>query len=142
MSHLPSPEIPAPEPANLPGWKRFFRNGENLFVVLALAVMTLLPVLEVLLRPFRTGVPASSSIVQHLVLAVGMLGGALAARENRLLALSVATHWFQGGWLTFARVFSYSFAAAITALLTVASWAFPSNIATVLFASAVPVSTQ
>jgi tripartite ATP-independent transporter DctM subunit len=124
VSHLPSPEIPTAEPANLPGWRRVFRNGENLVVVLALAVMALLPVLEVCLRPFRTGIPASTSMVQHLVLAVGMLGGALAARENRLLALSVATHWFKGGWLTFARVFSYGFAAAITALLTVASWEF------------------
>jgi tripartite ATP-independent transporter DctM subunit len=63
-------------------------------------------------------------MVQHLVLAVGMLGGAIAARENRLLSLSVATTWFKGGWLTFARVFSYGFAAAITGLLTVASWHF------------------
>jgi len=53
-----------------------------------------------------------------------MLGGAIAARENRLLALAVATHWFKGGWLTFARVFSYGFAAAITTLLTAASWKF------------------
>jgi len=124
VSNLPSPEIPAPEPANLPGWKKFFRTGENLVVVLALAVMTLLPVIEVILRPFKTGVTASATIVQHLVLAVGMLGGAIAARENRLLALSVATHWFKGGWLTFARVFSYGFASAVTALLTVASWQF------------------
>ena len=124
MSNLPSPEIPAPEPADLPGWKKLFRTGENLIVVLALAVMTLLPVIEVILRPFKTGIPASSTMVQHLVLAVGMFGGALAARENRLLALSVATHWFKGGLLTFARVFSYGFAAAITTLLTVASWEF------------------
>lgn len=113
-----------PEPANLPGWKKFFRRGENLVVVLALGIMTVLPVLEVILRPFKTGVTASATIVQHLVLAVGMLGGAIAARENRLLALSVATHWFKGGWLAFARVFSHGFAAAITALLTVASWQF------------------
>jgi tripartite ATP-independent transporter DctM subunit len=124
VSDLPSPEIPAPEPADLPGWKKFCRTGENLVVVLALAVMTLLPVTEVILRPFKTGITASATLVQHLVLAVGMLGGALAARENRLLALSVATHWFKGGLLTFARVFSHGFAAAIAALLTVASWEF------------------
>lgn len=121
----PLPEIPHAEPANLPGWLKFIRRSENSLVVWALAVMAILPVLEVVLRTFfKTGLPASATIVQHLVLAVGMLGGAIAARENRLLALSVATHWFKGGWLTFARVFSFGFSAAITALLTVASWQF------------------
>ena len=125
MNPEPIPEIPHAEPANLPGWLKFIRRTENLVVVLALAVMALLPAVEAGLRTFfKTGIPASATIVQHLVLAVGMLGGALAARENRLLALSVAPHWFKGGWLTFARVFSYGFSAAITALLTAASWRF------------------
>ena len=114
-----------PEPANLPAWLKFLRHGENMIVVLALAAMTLLPVAEVFLRSFfKSGIPASATMVQHLVLAVGMLGGAIAARDNRLLAMSVTTHWFKGGWLTFARVFSYGFAAAVTALLTSASWEF------------------
>lgn len=125
MQPEPIPEIPHGEPANLPGWLRLVRRSENLVVVLALAVMALLPAVEVALRTFfKTGLPASATIVQHLVLAVGMLGGAIAARENRLLALSVATHWFKGGWLTFARVFSHGCSAAVTALLTVASWQF------------------
>lgn len=125
MHPEPIPEIPHAEPANLPGWLKFIRRSENLLVVFALAVMAMLPALEVVLRTFfKTGLPASATIVQHLVLAVGMLGGAIAARENRLLALSVATHWFKGGWLTFARVFSYGFSAAITTLLTAASWKF------------------
>lgn len=120
-----SHEIPTPEPANLPGWLKALRHGENLVVVLCLAVMTLLPVSEVVLRKlFQTGIPASATIVQHLVLAVGMLGGAIAARENRLLSLSVATQWFKGGGLTFARVFSNGFAAAVSAVLAVASWRF------------------
>jgi tripartite ATP-independent transporter DctM subunit len=101
------------------------RHGENWIVVLTLAVMMILPVLEVILRKlFQTGVPASATMVQHLVLAVGMLGGAVAARENRLLALSVATRWFKGGWLTCARVVSGGFAAGISALLARASWKF------------------
>ena len=128
MNAAPIPEIPSAEPENLPGWLKFLRHSENLVVVLALAVMAILPALEVGLRTFfKTGIPASATIVQHLVLVVGMLGGAIAARENRLLALSVATQWFKGGWLTFARVFSYGFAAAITALLTAASWKFVSE---------------
>jgi C4-dicarboxylate transporter DctM subunit len=121
----PTPEVQTAEPASLPAWLKALRRSENMVVVLCLAVMTLLPVLEVFLRTFfKTGVPASATVVQHLVLAVGMLGGALAARENRLLALSVVTHWLSGRRLRFARVFSHGFAAAVTAVLTAASWQF------------------
>jgi tripartite ATP-independent transporter DctM subunit len=121
----PGPGIALTEPPNLPGWLRNLRRGENLLVVAALAVMTILPVTEVVLRFFfRTGIPASATIVQHLVLAVGMLGGAVAARENRLLALSAAAQWFKGGLLTLSHVVGYGFAAAVSALLCAASWQF------------------
>jgi len=124
-SPAPSPEISTPEPADLPGWRRTLRGGENLLVVSALAIMTLLPVTEIVLRTlFQTGIPASATIVQHLVLAVGMLGGALAAREGRLLALSAAAQWFRGGVLTFSRLVGYGFAAAVSAFLCAASAEF------------------
>jgi len=123
VNPAPLPEIAAPEPAELPRWQATLRHGENLIVVFALAVMALLPVTEIFLRTFfHGGVTASATMVQHLVLAVGMLGGAIAARENRLLALSAAAQWFKGGLLTFSRVLGYAFATAVTAVLTVASW--------------------
>ena len=121
----PLPEISGSEPTHLPPWLQALRSGENLFVVLALGVMMLLPVMEIVLRKFfGTGVPASATMVQHLVLVVGMLGGAIAARDNRLLALSAASQWFKGGMLTFSRVIGYGFAAAVSAALAVASWDF------------------
>src|SRR5438045_1206363 len=77
------------EPAQNRGLPGFLRLGENLLVVIALAAMVLLPVVEILLRAiFKTGLSGSSLIVQHLTLIVGMLGGAIAARDGRLLALS------------------------------------------------------
>ena len=98
----PLPEVSGSEPTNLPPWLLALRRGENLVVVLALGVMMLLPVLEIALRSCGlVGVTASTTLVQHLVLAVGMLGGAIAARDNRLLALSAAAQWFKGGALTF-----------------------------------------
>ena len=57
--------------------------GEDVVVSLAFALMVLLPVSEVVLRFFfRGGIPSSVSVVQHLVLVVGMLGGALADRND------------------------------------------------------------
>lgn len=121
----PLPEISGSEPTNLPPWLQALRRGENLVVVLALGVMMLLPVLEIMLRSCGlVGVTASTTIVQHLVLAVGMLGGAIAARDNRLLALSAAAQWFKGGLLTFSRIVGYGFAAAVSAALAVSSWDF------------------
>lgn len=105
-----------------PSWLRALRRAENLLVVLALAVAVLLPCLEILLRKFfRTGLPASTTIVQHLVLVIGMLGGALAARENRLLALSTFNTYLRGRLKEAATAFSGGFAAAMSALLCLAS---------------------
>lgn len=113
-----------PRPA-VPGWLRFFHGAENLLTVLALAAMLLLPVLEVLLRTsFKTGVSGSSMIVQHLTLIVGMLGGALAARDGRLLALTPAQSLLRGRAHTVARIFSASVAGCISAFLCVASVQF------------------
>jgi len=121
----PIPEVSGSQPSNQPPWLQALRRGENLVVVFALAAMMLLPVLEIVLRSCgHVGVPASTTLVQHLVLAVGMLGGAIAARENRLLALSAAAQWFKGGLLTFSRVAGYGFAAAVSAALAVSSWEF------------------
>ncbi|HLP08321.1 MAG TPA: TRAP transporter large permease subunit [Opitutaceae bacterium] len=121
----PLPEIAGSEPVNQPAWLLALRRGENLVVVLALGVMMLLPVAEIVLRKtIGTGITASATMVQHLVLAVGMLGGAIAARDNRLLALSAAAQWFKGGVLTFSRIVGYGFAAAVSAVLALASWEF------------------
>lgn len=104
------------------GWRRWLMLGENGLVVAALAVMVALPCLEIILRKFfHSGIASSSPIVQHLVLVVGTLGAALAARENRLLALSTLSQYLHGGLKAGARVFSSGFAAAISGLLCGAS---------------------
>lgn len=84
--------------------------------------MVAMPTLEVVLRKLAgKGIPASAPLVQHLVLVVGMLGGALAAREARLLNISTLTHFLKGRALTLAHVFSAGMAAAISAFLALAS---------------------
>jgi tripartite ATP-independent transporter DctM subunit len=70
---------------------------EDLAAAVALAVMMLLPLLEIAWRRFfGAGIPASGPIVQHLVLWVGLLGAIVAAREGRLLALATGSLMPQG----------------------------------------------
>jgi len=105
--------------------RKTFHTVEDRLLVTVLAVMMLLPVVEILLRSvFRSGLPASIPVVQHLVLAVAMLGGAVAARENRLLAFSAASRGFRGRIETAARIVAYAFGAAASAVLCDASWKF------------------
>src|SRR5437870_9276035 len=87
--------------------------------------MMLLPVLETILRKtIHHGISSAPLIVQQLTFVVGMLGGAVAARDGRLLALSALTSVLHGRVKTVATVFSQSFAAAVTAFLCVASVQF------------------
>lgn len=124
---LPLPAV-AVEGGGEISWLAPLRRVENTFAAGALGLMAALPVLEIVLRAlFHVGVPGSVPLVQNLVLAVSMLGGALAARENRLLALSAATPWLKGHWKLGARVISSGIAAAISAVLCGASWQFVAN---------------
>ncbi|MFZ4395111.1 MAG: TRAP transporter large permease subunit [Kiritimatiellia bacterium] len=121
-----SVELPAivsvPAPA---GWRGGLRRTENAFVVLALALMALLPCAEIVLRKLcNSGVPGSVPLVQHLVLVVSMLGGAIAARDNRLLSLSSLTTFFRPDLRRMAVVFSHGFAAGLCALLTGVAFRF------------------
>jgi tripartite ATP-independent transporter DctM subunit len=104
------------------GWRRGLRSAENMMVTAVLALLLALPCLEIILRKFfQSGIPASAPLVQHLVLATGMLGGALAARENRLLSLSTLSSSLRGDVKSWAHVFSNGFGAAISTYLCVAS---------------------
>jgi TRAP-type C4-dicarboxylate transport system permease small subunit len=107
-----------------PGVVRWFNQGENLVLTVTLGLMVLLPVLEVLLRRFFSwGISGSTAWVQHGTLLVGMVGGAVAARQKRLLSLATADY-LKGRWKTFSTVFSQGFAAAVTTLLCVAGVRF------------------
>ncbi len=98
---------------------------EDLGVSFALAAMMLIPLAESALRAtLGIGISGSASLVQHLTLIVGMLGGAIAARQDRLLALSTGELLPPGRVQSAGRLFGHAFGAAITALLCVASIQF------------------
>jgi C4-dicarboxylate transporter, DctM subunit len=115
-------ETPGLTQANAPaGWRGWLRQSENLLIVFCLGALMVLPLLEVLLRPFKTGISGSIPFVQHFTLFVGMLGGALAAREGRLLAISTLSHFLRGWPKAAARLFSHAAGAGVTVYLLLAS---------------------
>ena len=124
MNERVVPEASLPSLGGQARPKGILRDGENLLITLVLAAMVLLPLLDIALRWTPLVLPASSSVQSHLTLLVCMIGGAIAAREGRLLALSTVTTFLKGRAKEGARLFSGSFAAAITAVLTLASARF------------------
>jgi len=105
--------------------RAWIHKTENGAISILLAAMMVLPLAEIVLRAvFRQGISGSTTIVQNFTLLVGMLGGAIAARETRLLSLSTLTNILPGKWKTAAMIFSQGFAAAITIFLCVASVQF------------------
>lgn len=103
-----------------PWWHR----TEDLALTLLLAAMILLPLSEIVLRQFSGGIPTAPEILRHLTLLVGMLGGALAAREGRLLALASAATLFRGRAHAVAQEIAAAAGAAVCAFLCAASARF------------------
>ncbi|MBI4605945.1 MAG: TRAP transporter large permease subunit [Planctomycetes bacterium] len=107
------------------GWRAPLVQIENAAASVGLGAMVVLPLAEVVARrALGQGVPGSQSVTQHLTLLIGMLGGAIAARENRLLAVSALPSILKGRWKNAAAMASGSFAMAVTIFLVVAGVQF------------------
>jgi C4-dicarboxylate transporter, DctM subunit len=101
------------------------RRAENLLLTLALAALVALPLAEALLRKLlHAGVPASAQLVQHLTLVITMLGAAAAARDGRLLTLFEFASLAGPRVRALCRPLGHWTAAAVTALLLLASLQF------------------
>jgi len=104
---------------------RLVARAENLGLVIALAIMTLLPLAEIALRAaFQVGVSGAAAFTQNFALVAGMLGAVIAAREGRLLSLSTLPSILPAPASALARQFTGVVSAAIAALLFVASCNF------------------
>lgn len=109
----------------MPQWRRLAIRAEDAAITAALAAMMLLPLAEMAARRLLDGgIAGVTSYVQHLTLIVGMLGGAIAARESRLLSLSTVGALLSGRIRAVTHAFSSSVAAVITVFLAVASVQF------------------
>ena len=63
--------------------------GEDTLAIVIFATMVILPFTEFIARIFGIlSIPASQVLVQHLTLWIGFIGAVLAARQNKLLALT------------------------------------------------------
>ena len=104
-----------------PRWLAVLHQIENGLLVAVLAAMLLLPVSEVLRRMgLPTGIHGADGFLRHLTLVAGMLGGMLAARENRLLSLSSLPQFLTGWKKDAAAQVSGVFSALVTLCL---AWA-------------------
>ncbi len=101
-----------------------FNRLENWSIAIALLAMMLLPLMEIVMRQFDAGISGNSSIQQHLVLFVAMVGGVIAAREARLLSLSTFTAYLKSGYAAAAKSISHTVAAFVSASLFAGSWAY------------------
>lgn len=115
---------PLDSPAAPAGARRWWHVAEDLFLSLLLSAMIALPLLEIALRKVSVGIPSAPEFLRHLTLFVGMAGGALAAREGRLLALASASTLFHGRAQMIARILAHATGAAVTCVLCVASLRF------------------
>lgn len=97
-----------------------FSLMENAFLIAAVVLLILIPIFERIFRPFGFGITGSADFVQHLTLIIAMIGGSIAARENRLLAISTFSQFAPPRWTPCIKIFSHSIAVAITVALGVA----------------------
>ena len=125
MNTAPAGGIPAEFQADTAtGWRRALRRSEDFFLVVPMLVLMVLPCLEAILRRFHTGISGSMAFIQHLTLIIGMVGGAIAARDGRLLSFSAMAGLLQGRARSAAQIFSGGVAGAVSAFLCLASVRF------------------
>jgi C4-dicarboxylate transporter, DctM subunit len=103
-------------------WLHRFENG---LLVLALSLMVLLGVADLeiwqkLKLPVR--VSGADSLIRHLTLIIGMLGGLIAARESRLLSISSFTQFMPARITRWTNLFAGVAATAVTTYLAVAAF--------------------
>ncbi len=92
----------------------------------ALVLMVLIPLIEILTRPFLgKGIENSAVLTQHLGLVLAMFGAVAAERTGHLTTLGSGLGALLGGrWQTYLLQFANASAALVCGVLTFASWRF------------------
>ena len=103
---------------------KIWSKVEDWSIALALGIMMLLPIVEIVLRQFDTGISGNAGTRRHLVLFVALIGGVVAARQGRLLSLSTFTAYLKGRVAIFAQTYSASITIYVTFMLGLGSWQY------------------
>jgi tripartite ATP-independent transporter DctM subunit len=109
----------SPPPASAAG--RTLRSLEHGLLILGLAAAACLPLADTLGRPFGFHVPAGADYLQQVVLWLAFLGGLVATREHRHLALSTAELFGEGRVRRAGRLLAGAVSAATVSILTYAA---------------------
>ena len=95
---------------------------EDLALGAFMLLLLVVPLADAVLLATSTSLPDASAFGQHLTLILSMAGAAVAAREDRMLAIGAASQFLPGRLQPIARAMAYSAAAAISAWLAVAGF--------------------
>ncbi|MDE0104001.1 MAG: TRAP transporter large permease subunit [Bryobacterales bacterium] len=100
-------------------------RAENALAVLLLAAVAALPLIEGAGRVVGIGtlIPGSLPLVQHATLLIALVGGAIAARKRKLLALSTAT-FLPARLRVGAQIVSGFLGVAVCTCLSFGAWEF------------------
>jgi tripartite ATP-independent transporter DctM subunit len=112
----------APAPPSSSAIATWIRRAEQVPLVVALVLATVLPLVDAIGRPFGGfHVPGSATYVQMLTLWLAFVGGLVATREGKHLTLSTAELFGEGRAGRAARIFAYAVAAATVGVLAYAA---------------------
>jgi C4-dicarboxylate transporter, DctM subunit len=95
---------------------------ENLLLAAVLGLLVLLGV-----GAASTAFSNADELIRHLTLVVGMLGGMVAAREGRLLAMGSFVQALPARWHSMFESLAGLVATTVSAILTLAAWQFVSQ---------------
>jgi tripartite ATP-independent transporter DctM subunit len=109
----------SPAPASAVG--RALRRLEHGLLILGLVAVAGLPLADTFGRPFGLHVPAGADYLQQVVLWLAFLGGLVATREHRHLALSTAELFGEGRVRRAGRLLAGAVSAATVGVLTYAA---------------------
>ncbi len=106
----------------------FVHAAEDMFLAALLGVMMLLAVGQIVLRNlFDTGFLWADPMLRHLVLWVGLLGAAIATREDKHITVDVVSKFVPKRAQAAIRVATDSFAASISGLVAYAGYGLIKN---------------
>lgn len=92
---------------------------EHILIAALLTVMILMAFSQIVLRNFfATGIAWGDAMVRYLVVWVGFVGAAIAAKEGKHITIDVLSRWITGAGSSAIQAISHFSSAAICGLLT------------------------